>query len=73
MEEGTSEERLIEFFKKKTGIEDVKSVITDPMHIAHNKEREKLIEIEKAMSFSQGLQMTEEELKVDHILKRLKK
>lgn len=52
MEEGTSEERLIEFFKKKTGIEDVKTVITDPLHIAHNKEREKLIEIEKAMSFS---------------------
>ncbi len=72
MEEGTSEEKFKEFFRRKAGIEEVKPQITDPRHIAHNLEKDKIIEIEKALSFSHGLSMTEEELKVDHILKRLK-
>lgn len=72
MEEGTSETRFKEFFKKKAGIEEAEPEILDPNHRKHIQERNRLIELEKSMSFSHGIQLTPEELRVDHILKRLK-
>ena len=72
MEEGTSETRFKEFFKKKAGIEEAEPEILDPYHRKHIQERNRLIELEKSMSFSHGIQLTPEELRVDHILKRLK-
>ena len=72
MEEGTSDSRIKEFFMKKTGIEEPEHEILDPNHWKHIQERNRLIELEKSMSFSNGIQLTPEELRVDHILKRLK-
>ena len=74
MEEGTSKEKVKSFFRKKTGVETPQQEICDVDHKTHIETRAEFIELERRLSFSYDLEegLSEDERKVDHILKRLK-
>ena len=74
MEEGTSLDKVKSFFRKKTGVETPQQEIGDKDHKGHIETRAELIELERRLSFSYELEegLSEDECKVDHILKRLK-
>lgn len=74
MEEGTALEKVKSFFRKKTGVEVPQQEIADKMHRDHLEARNELIDQERRLSFSYSLEasLTEEEKRVDHIIKRLK-
>ena len=67
-------EKVTSFFRKKTGVEMPQEEIGDKDHKGHLETRAGLIELERRMSFSYELEegLSEDERKVDHILKRLK-
>ena len=67
-------EKVTSFFRKKTGVETPQEEVGDKSHKAHIETRARLIELEKRISFSYELEewLSEDERKVDHMLKRLK-
>ena len=67
-------EKVKSFFRKKAGVETPGQEIGDKYHKSHVETRAELIELERRMSFSYELEegLSEDECKVDHILKRLK-
>ena len=67
-------EKVKSFFRKKTGVETPKPEIAEKKHRDHLEQRASLIELERKLSFSYGLEncLNEDERRVDHILKRLK-